>query len=99
MEDFMDKEIKLNEDKKYKTTTNFYSKANLLNFQKVKSRNNLVKRQNQYLSAKKGGENRNNKYIINEEDMVVDEEARKEKAEKEKKELVSVLSKLWMMKN
>ena len=63
MEDFMDKEIKLNEDKKYKTTTNFYSKANLLNFQNVKSRNNLVKRQNQYLSAKKGGENSDNKAI------------------------------------
>ena len=63
MKDFMDKEIKLNEDKKYKTATNFYSKTSILQFQKVKSRNNLVKRQNQYLSAKKEEENNANKAI------------------------------------
>ena len=44
---------KLNEDKKYKTTTNFFHNENILEFQKVKSRNHLVKRQNQYLIAKK----------------------------------------------
>ena len=51
--DFMEKEMKLSDDKKYKTVTNFFDKENFLDFKKVKKRNYLVKRQNQFLLEKR----------------------------------------------
>ena len=53
MKDFLDKEMKLSEDKKYKTTSNFFDKEYLEELKKVKNRNKLVKRQNQFLLEKK----------------------------------------------
>jgi len=57
MKDFLDKEMKLSEDKKYKTTSNFFDKEYLEELKKVKNRNKLVKRQNQFLLEKKEGLN------------------------------------------
>ena len=63
LKDFTDKELKLSENKKYKTVNNFFHAENLEDFQKVKSRNNLVKRQNQFILAKKEEENIVNKTL------------------------------------
>ena len=49
----MDKSLEENEDKKYRTANNFFTKSNIMDFQKLKSRNKLVQRQNQYLKSKK----------------------------------------------
>ena len=51
--DILGKALDLKEDKKYRTANNFFVTPNIFDFQKVKSRNKLVQRQNQYLKATK----------------------------------------------
>lgn len=62
MKDFSSKEkVKLNDDKKYKTVSDFFNTPKISDFQKQKTRNHLLKRQNQFLLTKKEEENIINK--------------------------------------
>ena len=49
---FSKKDEDFDEEKKYKTVTNFFRRNKIFENKKIKKRNNLIRKQNQYLSSK-----------------------------------------------
>ena len=49
---FTKKNEDFDEEKKYKTVTNFFRRNKIFENKKIKKRNNLIRKQNQYLSSK-----------------------------------------------
>ena len=96
--DIMEKTIDLNDDIKYKTANNFFVDKNILDFQKLKSRNKLVQRQNQYLNSKKELEGEDNNKAINDyyAQLLADQEQVMmdvQKSKKKKGNILKIISK------